>query len=154
MRLQRPLVLGNLKPTRDIIRLARKGEALDFTNGVEIAKLPRELIDLAALKGYAPADSMCLGLHGRGSVLPHTDDVYGDAAIVWLVADTGTSALMVARGGKDGVLEMGVGDVCLFPSLEYHAWVSRSSWAMCVVDVSAKPRLQHPDYRLVKSSKQ
>lgn len=153
MRLQYPVVLGNIKPTREIIRLARKGDPLDFTNGIAVEKLPRELIDLAALKGYAPADCTCLGLHGRGSVLPHTDDVYGDAALVWLVADTGASALMVARGGKDGVLEMSVGDVCLFPSLEYHAWVSRSSWAMCVVDVSAKQRLQHRDYRLVKNRK-
>lgn len=151
MRLTHPVPLGSIKPTREILRLVRKGEPLDFTNGFEIAKLPKAVIDLAASKGYAPADSMCLGLHGKGSVLPHTDSVYGDAALVWLLADTDRSALMVARGGKDGVLEMDVGDICLFPSLEYHAWVSRSSWAMCVVDVSAKPRLQHPGYRLTKN---
>lgn len=140
MRVTHPIKLGTIKPQRGLIQLVRKGFPLDFTNGINLEKLPPALLDMAAQQGFVPADSMCLGLHGRGSVMPHTDDVYGTAAVVWLLADTATSpsALMVAKGGPKGVLEMEVGDVCIFPSLEYHAWVSRSAWAMVVIDVRAK----------------
>jgi hypothetical protein len=57
---------------------------------------------------------------------------------------------MVARGGEAGVMSMNVGDVVLFNDREMHAWVSRSSWAMLVVDVSSIRRHQHMRYRLPK----
>lgn len=148
MTLKHPTLLGHLKPTRALVRLARQGDPMDFTSGVPMSTLPAQLFDLARQAGYAPSDNTALALHGRGSVMPHTDHIYGDAAVIWLVADTDKSALMVAHGGPNGVLYMKPGDLCVFPSMQHHAWVSRSSWAMFVLDVSAKRRLQHPDYRL------
>lgn len=137
-----PTKIGHINPSRALIKAIRKGHPFDFTNGIELSMLPPELLTLVAEKGFQLADSMCLGLHGRGSVLPHTDDVYGNAAVAWLVSDTALtrSTLMMAKGGKNGVLSMDVGDVCVFPSQEYHAWVSRSSWAMIVLDVDTSKR--------------
>lgn len=132
-----PTMIGHIKPSRALVKAIRNGQPLDFTNGMDLSLLPPELLTLVADKGFRTADSMCLGLHGRGSVLPHTDDVHGNAAVAWLVADTAVtrSALMMAKGGPKGVLSMAVGDICVFPSQEYHAWISRSAWAMIVLDV-------------------
>lgn len=147
MKLVTPIRLGHIAPSRALVRLARGGTPLDFTHGVSVTQLPDALLRLSGSQGYVPTEGTCLGLHGRGSIAPHTDDLYGEAGLVWLVADTGESQLMVARGGRDGVMPMAVGDVVLFPSLEYHAWISRSAWAMFVLDVSAKRQHQHRDYR-------
>lgn len=150
MRVTTPVRLGHLEPTRAIRKLARQGEPLDFTNGVSVDDLPYRLLSLAASVGFAPTEGMGLALHGHGSVLPHNDSLYGNAALVWLVADSndGSSHLMVARGGEAGVMAMSVGDVVLFDHREIHAWVSRSRWAMLVLDVSSVRRDQYKAYRL------
>ncbi len=148
MTLRYPVLLGNLSPSRAMVRLARTGQPLDFTNGVAMEKLPPELLALAAQHDYAPADPMVLALHGRGSVTPHTDGVFSEVTLMWLVADTALSYLMVADGGDKGVLSLHAGDVVLFPNMQYHAWVSRSSWAMFVTDVTTDRAEQHKLWRL------
>lgn len=152
MRITVPLKAGFVAPRRIDVRLARKGQPLDFTNGAPVEELPPELLRCAAFHGFAPTETTCLALHGKGSVQAHTDGLFGNASLVWLVADSrdGESQLMVARGGEAGVMSMNVGDVVLFNDREMHAWVSRSSWAMLVVDVSSIRRHQHMRYRLPK----
>lgn len=153
MRITVPFKAGFVAPNRADVRRARKGQPLDFTNGAPVEELPPALLRCAALYGFAPTETTCLALHGKGSVLAHTDGLFGNASLVWLVADSrdGESQLMVARGGEAGVMPMNVGDVVLFNDREMHAWVSRSSWAMLVIDVSSMQRYQHRLYRLPKN---